>query len=58
LKTFANAASIMLTGVVSYLLLNEFTLTVMFIGGSMLVTAATVLYSHEPTASSRRPITA
>lgn len=48
LKTFANAASILLTGVVSFLLLNEFTLTAMFLGGSVLVTAATVLYSHEP----------
>lgn len=56
LKTFANATSILLTGIVSFLLLNEFALTVLFLTGSALVTAATVLYSHEPAA--RRPITA
>lgn len=48
LKTFANAASIMLTGIVSFLALNEFTLTVTFMAGSFLVICATIIYSHEP----------
>ena len=48
LKTFANAISILLTGVISFLLFDDFVLTMLFVAGSTLVIASTFLYSHEP----------
>ncbi len=47
LKTFANAVSILLTGLVSYFVMHEMPLTAMFVAGSLLVIVATFVYSHE-----------
>lgn len=54
LKTFANAASILLTGLASFFLLDDFPLTLYFISGSGLVILATFLYSHESSAQAVR----
>lgn len=55
LKTFANAVSILLTGLVSFFLMDDFPLTFYFLSGSGLVIAATFLYSAEKPPPSTRP---
>jgi UDP-sugar transporter A1/2/3 len=48
LKGFANSISIILTGLISYIFLEDFQLSLLFVVGSFLVMGATFLYGHEP----------
>jgi UDP-sugar transporter A1/2/3 len=45
LKSFANSMSIVITGLISYLFLDDFQISTNFLFGSGLVTMATFLYS-------------
>ncbi|EDQ85857.1 uncharacterized protein MONBRDRAFT_34027 [Monosiga brevicollis MX1] len=48
LKGFANSISIILTGLISFIMLADFQLTFMFAIGAFLVMGATFLYGHTP----------
>lgn len=48
LKGFANSISIILTGLISYLLMSDFILTYFFVMGSLLVMSASFMYGLPP----------
>eukprot|EP00051_Salpingoeca_urceolata_P027830 m.483482 g.483482 ORF g.483482 m.483482 type:complete len:337 (-) comp22954_c0_seq1:212-1222(-) len=56
LKTFANAMSIVLTGVVSLVLFPDFTLSLNFMGGAFLVIVATFFYSNPKILQKQPPV--
>ncbi|EGD77469.1 UDP-N-acetylglucosamine transporter [Salpingoeca rosetta] len=55
LKGFANSISIILTGLLSYLLLGDVRFTMYFAVGTMLVVASTFMYSHPSSQPAPKP---